>query len=416
MANAHSRLSGFSLSALALAHLATAAPSTISTTNTKTCVQLEVPVPVVATNYHYTQPPVDSSIDAIDWTINVTSWSHQAPVAADLPKVLVNDKFVISAQLCVPTAQGPKAGILQIATPGLGFGKAYWDVDFNRAKYSYVDAAIAQGYSILTYDRLGTGGSAKPDAYDVVQIPTEVEVLAGLTKLARDGKLLSTSKIASANGNGKGKGKGSDKMATIPTDFTPTKIVQIGHSFGAYLLALGLASHGNDLADGVILTGLLPTKLPLIDVLHYDHEFAAEHDPVRFGGYKSGYFVLGTNSVLQKLFLRKGAFEGEEMLKYIQRTKEPESVGEYASEALNPLAPVEKYTGPVQFFNGEFDNFICIGDCRGTYDEEIASGLFPHVSHKESYLQPNTGHALTVATNATAGYDVIMQFLDKWGL
>lgn len=121
MAPTHSRLS---LGALALAHLATAAPSTISTTNTKTCVQLEVPVPVVATNYHYTQPSVDSSIDAIDWTINVTSWSHQAPVAADLPKVLVNDKFVISAQLCVPTAQGPKAGILQIATPGLGFGKA----------------------------------------------------------------------------------------------------------------------------------------------------------------------------------------------------------------------------------------------------------------------------------------------------
>lgn len=233
---------------------------------------------------------------------------------------------------------------------------SYWDVDFNRAKYSYVDAAIAQGYSILTYDRLGTGSSAKPDAYDIVQIPTEVEVLAGLTKLARDGKLLSTSKIASTpkrDGKGKGKGKGQvpDKTTTtIPMDFTPSKIVQIGHSFGAYLLALALASHGNDLADGVILTGLLPTKLPLIDVLHYDHEFAAEHDPARFGGYKSGYFVLGTNSVLQKLFLRKGAFEGEEMLAYIQRTKEPEAVGEYASEALNPLGPVEGYTGPVQVF------------------------------------------------------------------
>jgi len=68
-----------------------------------------------------------------------------------------------------------------------------------------------------------------------------------------------------------------------------------------------------------------------------------------------------------------------------------------------------------QFFNGEFDNFICIGDCRGIYNGTAARVLFPSVPKADlvSYLQPNTGHALTVATNASAGYQVMLQFLDS---
>ncbi len=43
---------------------------------------------------------------------------------------------------------------------------------------------LAQGYSILTYDRLGTGNSAKPDVYDIIQVSVEIEILRGLTNLA----------------------------------------------------------------------------------------------------------------------------------------------------------------------------------------------------------------------------------------
>ena len=44
--------------------------------------------------------------------------------------------------------------------------KRYWDIDVNPEEYSYLDAAITEGYSILTYDRLGTGQSDIPeDAY-----------------------------------------------------------------------------------------------------------------------------------------------------------------------------------------------------------------------------------------------------------
>jgi hypothetical protein len=44
--------------------------------------------------------------------------------------------------------------------------------------------------------------------------------------------------------------------------------------------------------------------------------------------------------------------------------------------------------------------------------------VFPAVpaSDISSYLQPNTGHALTVATNSSAGYQVMLQYLDSHGL
>jgi pimeloyl-ACP methyl ester carboxylesterase len=231
----------------------------------------------------------------------------------------------------------------------------YWDVELKPDEYSYVDAAVKKGYSVLTYDRLGTGRSEKPDAYDIVQVPTEVEILASLTKLARSGKLVSSSKVMSA----------TTRKASIPY-FQPSKVVQVGHSFGSYLIAGMLARYGN-LTDGAILSSFLITKLDrMIDVLHYDHEFAREHDPVRFGEYPSGYFVLNTESCLQKLFFRKGAFDSE-MLTYAERIKAPEAVGEYASEGTSPLSQAAEFRGPIQVSLEQIPSLWALHPFRGEH-------------------------------------------------
>ena len=49
-----------------------------------------------------------------------------------------------------------------------GFDR-YWDIEIDPEDYSYVGSALRHGYSILTYDRLGTGNSTKADAYEVLQ-------------------------------------------------------------------------------------------------------------------------------------------------------------------------------------------------------------------------------------------------------
>jgi hypothetical protein len=62
---------------------------------------------------------------------------------------------------------------------------------------------------------------------------------------------------------------------------------------------------------------------------------------------------------------------------------------------------------------GEYDYPICDGDCKGTYNMETLKKSFPAASDVSVYLQPRTGHGLTLSTNATAGYQASFVYLDE---
>ncbi len=174
----------------------------------------------------------------------------------------------------------------------------------------------------------------------------EVEILASLTRLARSGKLISSSKVLSATGN-------EDALR----GFLPSKVVHVGHSFGSLLISSMLVQYGN-LSDGAILTGfILSSQLGKVDVAHFDHEFAREHDPVRFGKYPSGYFVLTTESDIQKLFFRKTGFEPE-LLTYTEKIKQPEAVGLYGSEGTFQFLPAPEFKGPIQVRLEHIPSFV----------------------------------------------------------
>ncbi|KAK3349041.1 hypothetical protein B0T25DRAFT_456969 [Lasiosphaeria hispida] len=383
-----------SLGPLALLPIVAGTPTKSPPANLKQCVQLEVPVPVIAKNYHYDMPRIDSTTDAVHWTLNTTAWSTPNATQRITGIVPVKQTFRIHAQLCVPTKRGPKADILQIATQGRGFDKRYWEVEIRPEEYSYLDAAISKGYSVLTYDRIGTGESELPDAYDIGQIPVQAEILAGLTTLARSGKLVSSSQILPTTTD-----------IPFPSPFHPSKIIHIGHSLGSFITFFFLSSHGA-LSDGALLTGfLLNTQLGTIVVSHFDHEFAAQHDPSRFAAYPSGYIVLTTQSDIQKLFFRKDGFEPA-LLEYAEKIKQPEAVGEYPSSDSAAFVPAKEFKGPVLFMAGEYDYYL----------EEASKGLFPASAKVEAYLQPGTGHALALARNATGGYGVMLGWLGERGL
>ncbi|KAK0629529.1 hypothetical protein B0T17DRAFT_189144 [Bombardia bombarda] len=379
-----------------------------ATTSFKQCVELNVSVPVVATNHFFIQPRVDSTIDAVDWQQNTTTWSTPSAKDRIISENHINQNFSIHAQLCIPSQKGLKAGILQLATHGLGFDKRYWDVQVQPEEYSYLDATIRAGYSFLSYDRLGTGLSEKPNAYDTVQLPTEIEILAGLTKLARSGQLISASTILSTT---------DVSNETDILNFKPTKTVHVGHAFGSYLMTLMLGRPGyGQLSDGALMTGLLfNTYLNVLDVKSFNHEFAKEYDPVLFANYTSGYFVLGSKTDLQKLFLRKTNFDPA-LLTYLNEIKQPETVGEYASESTTDVLPANDFKAPILFFAGEFDWFLCLGNCTGTYNEAMTRQVFPNAIDPTPYLQPNTGHANTLSLNASAGYQVMYNYLGNHGL
>lgn len=110
---------------------------------------------------------------------------------------------------------------------------SYWDptgIPGDKSKYSFVDWAINEGYSVFYYDRLGTGASSRVSGYKA-QRDNQAAILAELSKLLRAGKYVGTL------------GK------------KPESIVFVGHSFGS-TISLTAAANDFSVADGLVLTGM----------------------------------------------------------------------------------------------------------------------------------------------------------------
>jgi pimeloyl-ACP methyl ester carboxylesterase len=227
-----------------------------------------------------------------------------------------------------------------------------------------------------------------------------------LTKLVRSGTLISSSLVSTNNAS-----------AAAIHDYKPSKIVHVGHAYGSYIMFIMLGQYA-DISDAALMTGLLINYAMLnntLTVLNYNHAFPRENDPVRFAEWGSGYFVLDNKQTLQKLFFQKRTMDPA-LLDYAEAIKQPESVGTYSSEGNSTLAPALPFKGPVMFFTGEFDNYICNGDCRGVYDEELTKALFPNAADVTPYLQPGGGHATGLSKGAREGYEVQLKWLEEKGL
>ena len=108
------------------------------------------------------------------------------------------------------------------------------------------------------------------------------------------------------------------------------------------------AKYGN-ISDGAIMTGLFPNQVMLakaLTVLNYNHAFPKEADPDRFYEYGSGYFVLDNEQTIQKLFFHKASLDPA-LLSYAEKIKQPESVGQYASEGDLKFPPALDFKAPI---------------------------------------------------------------------
>ncbi|KAJ9500873.1 hypothetical protein H2202_003431 [Exophiala xenobiotica] len=369
------------------------------------CKQLNIPVAATSDSAIYDHPRVDSNIEARAWAIYADTWDTPQGVQTVVKNTTTSATFNIHAQLCVPKIFGMKQGILQIATHGAHYDGRYGDPELDRQNQSYVEASLRAGYSILTYDRLGAGQSDHPDAYSVVQAPLELEILRQLTLMARNGTLYSFA----------GKAQPADDPVVSNALTRPNKVVHVGHSFGSFLTSALLAKYPS-LTDGAIITGYFYGKyLGAPGMASWGVDFAATSSPPF--NRSSGYVVC-QKSGIQNLFFGGNpdtAFTPE-MLDHGDSLKQPVPIGELASafHIIGLQGPGLK--APVQFMLAEFDFYICDGDCKGAYDLQDLKDTYPNAAIVEDYIQPNTGHAFTLHNNATAGYQVTFDFLDRNGL
>ncbi|KAK6439290.1 hypothetical protein LTR95_004508 [Oleoguttula sp. CCFEE 5521] len=341
------------------------------------CTQLQIPVAINAINYNITQPRVDSTVDWEGWIWDTTSWSYPNLTERIVGNIPVSKTFSIGGQLCVPV-RGSKAGILQIATHGVGFDRRVLHPDVRPS---------------------GTGTSDKADAYTEVQLPAETEILLALTKQARAGQLMLYT---------------ADKRNKHHRAYTASKVVHEGHSFGSFITFDFVAKYGN-LSDGAVVTGALINEHlgdggPQI----FGFQYAAERHHRKFADRPSGYVAQGDKGDVQRIFLNKRTFEPR-LLQYAFDTGETTTGVELLGGAVALGQQAMKFIGPVQFFIGEFDYVLCGGDCKG-YTLAAQQALFPAASDVSVYLQPKTGHGLSLSTNATAGYQVMFEYLGSHGL
>lgn len=150
-------------------------------------------------------PPFKSHYDSVAFLQSLSSRTSQDGPSPYKGQNKIDVNVTIAAQFCYPPGRSPST--VQVLSHGLGFDHKYWSFGGENSEYNYVKAATAAGYSTLSYDRLGNGGSTKGDAYTLNQAQIETEVLKRLTDHMREWDIPCLSHLRA-----------------------PTKVTHVGHS------------------------------------------------------------------------------------------------------------------------------------------------------------------------------------------
>ncbi|KAL6703715.1 hypothetical protein ACN47E_009409 [Coniothyrium glycines] len=420
------------------------------------CANITIPVDITSRQGQFKEVPVQTNLEvgAFATRFNQYGFNYTAELLTGYQTL--QKSVEISASYCTP--DNGSTGTIQLLTHGIGFDKTYWDLNYNNYNYSYVNVALAAGYSTLAIDRYGIGNSSHGDPFNEIQAQAEVEALNEITKKLRAGSILE-----------------------INTPYK--KVVHVGHSFGAVQSYWLSAIYPNN-TDGVVLTGFSAASqfLAYFGAGNNFHS-ARLNQPLRFGNqsstivkrlatqygldkdivsglhkllsgagidltsqevwdevattevgdlingynvtgtpldYPSGYFANSDLTTLQYLFLWPGNYDVG-LAVAGEQSKQPVTAGELLTIGTAPAS--SPFTGPVLVFTGEHDVPFCGGNCYAKIESSdlpnIPAGTalaFPSATKFEAYIQPATAHGLNVHYNATAGYRVIQNFLTSNGL
>jgi pimeloyl-ACP methyl ester carboxylesterase len=173
-----------------------------------------------------------------------------------------------------------------------------------------------------------------------------------------------------------------------------------------------LSAAGIDLSSQEVWNEVATTEI--LDLINGYNKTVQSYD------YPSGYLASSDLTALQYAFLQPGNYDVGLALQG-EKTKQPVTTGEILTIGNAPLS--SSFKGPVLVLTGEHDVPFCGGNCYGQVTGTNFSNIpedvvmaFPSASAFTSYIQPNTGHGLNFHYNATAGYQVIQDFLASNGL
>lgn len=438
----------------------------------KQCQTLSIPVDISSRQGTFKEVPVESNLDVGAFATRFIEYQYNYTAELLTGYQTLEKSISISAQYCTP--DNGSNGIIQVLSHGIGFDKtyvqfqsvnlivtnsfSYWDLSYDNYNNSYVNVATASGYSTLAIDRYGIGNSTHGDPFNDIQAQSEVEALNEVTKKLRAGSIseidCSYEKVIHV-GHSFGSVQSYWLSAMYPNN--TDGVVLTGYStageFLPYIVA-GWNLHsarlnqpfrfGNASATGVqalasqygVQGDIVPGLTAILNKIGIDVDtdevwnyigstevnnlINGYNQTVFQYNYPSGYFSHSDLTSLQYAFLFPGMYDVGFALE-AEKTKQPVTPGEILTIGNAPK--VSMFTGPVFVITGQHDVPFCGGNCYGMAQNitavNIPAGVktaYPAASAFEAYIQPNTGHGLNFQYNATAGYQVIQNFLASNGL
>ncbi|KAI1371266.1 alpha/beta-hydrolase [Hypoxylon crocopeplum] len=345
------------------------------------CKDITIPISVNVPRF-IVNATVHDNWDAVALSLNLTRRDFSNPTDP-LPisgmTAAVESTYHIGATLC------GKGGPTLILTHGIIESKDYWRPTFDNAeKYSFVDAAVAAGYSVLSYDRIGVGSSSKVDALSDAQFQVEAAVLDSLVDYARD--------KASA-----------------------TKVALVGHSYGSYL-SVASAIDKKTAIDAVVLTGFAGNFTYFTPFLAGSgFRVARIQNPARWGALDPGY--LTTADLYAETYVYFGQehdFERRVAEWSYYQGSEPFAVGELPSLIASSPLDFAAITAPVLVLQGQFDLSACGANCVGLL--EPLKSQFAGAKTVETVDDLPAGHNLNLHKVAPQAFQMAFDFLKRQGV
>jgi hypothetical protein len=139
---------------LALASIATA----------RQCSNFIIQTTITSRQGQFKEVPVEGNLDVGAFVARFNEFGKNYTVKLLEGYQTLQGTYNISAQYCKPDSGN--SSTIQVLTHGIGFDKTYWDLEYDNYNYSYVNVALAAGYSTLAIDRFGIGNSSHGDPFN----------------------------------------------------------------------------------------------------------------------------------------------------------------------------------------------------------------------------------------------------------
>jgi len=309
--------------------------------------------------------------------------------AYDLP-VSTNPLLPLTmhGQLCLPA--GAPSPTVQLLLHGATYNRAYWDLPYQPATYSYQQDMAAHGLATFAVDEIGIGQSSRPLSTLITGAmqAAAVHIVVG------------------------------DLRAGVVGGVHFGKVVLVGHSAGSAISIIEAAGYHD--VDGVLLTGM--THLPNAPVVLDDvalglHPVTLDPQLASRGG-DPGYLTTVPDS-RGTMYYSPGDLDPLAVSADEAYAKDQVSASSLLDIVGVGLAsPISlNITAPVFLVDGTNDTGFCglFRDCSyaGSLQDEEAP-YFSAAAHLTTYVLPGSGHSVALAANASLYRDASRAWLSQY--